>query len=489
MLACLNLEDVPPVARREVGEQLAHKLCQVIFRHRLVVYQDIPDSNYSEPYTWLSHPEGVIELRRLSAGERKGEWVFSRPTVRGIDRLYDLAESLPYTEQVLTISGNVRRPDLRHAPELWVSEQMPQWSKANIMPFGPVRVDLYELLGYVVLACLGYCLIRFANRPLTGCLLLLSARYRWNLLPERVQQQVRPAGWFLAGVLLREGVQLLSPDRTVLAGLLLVFNPLTWILGTITVFRLINLVGDAVEARLAGSVRGVEVTQMLWPVGSLAFKLFLGLGAVLRLMAMFSWDVTAVLAGLGIGGVAFALGAQDMLKNLFGSFTLIADRPFVVGETVQIGDQGRGVVEGVGLRSTNIRTARDTLLVVPNSNLTTMNITNFGRQVARQFESRIGVPSSTPPDRLTGFLEAIRGSLREQEGIGPDTVKVAVEKLEPATIWIVVLAEFRALQHDELAVREALLLTMLHLAADQGIPLAAPQPSTGGPVSLSRSAA
>ena len=61
--------------------------------------------------------------------------------------------------------------------------------------------------------------------------------------------------------------------------------------------------------------------------------------------------MTAVLTGLGIGGLAVALGAQDSLKNLFGSFTLIADRPFVVGETVKIGDKDAGVVEVVGLRS------------------------------------------------------------------------------------------------------------------------------------------
>src|SRR5438270_5233059 len=147
---------------------------------------------------------------------------------------------------------------------------------------------------------------------------------------------------------------------------------------------------------------------MLGPVGSLARKIGLFVVVMFHLMSLFAWDVTAVLTGLGIGGVAFALGAQDSLRNLFGSFTLIADRPFVVGETVQIGAGELGVVERVGLRSTSIRTADDTLMVVPNSNLTTMNITNFGRRRFRHFTGTIGVVYGTPPERLAAFREGIR---------------------------------------------------------------------------------
>src|SRR5665213_3548306 len=87
-LRCLNLADIPAAARQEVGGQLAHKLCQIILKNRSVIYQDIPDSNYSDAYVWLSLPQGAIELVRLPTGDRKGEWVFSRRTVRSVDRLY-----------------------------------------------------------------------------------------------------------------------------------------------------------------------------------------------------------------------------------------------------------------------------------------------------------------------------------------------------------------------------------------------------------------
>src|SRR5262249_43491429 len=186
-----------------------------------------------------------------------------------------------------------------------------------------------------------------------------------------------------------------------------------------------------------------------------------------RLMAMFSWDMTAVLTGLGIGGLAFALGAQDTLKNLFGSFTLIADRPFVVGESVKIGNHEVGVVEVVGLRSTRIRTADDTLLIVPNSSLTTAEITNFGRRRYRRYQTRISLAYSTPLEKLTAFRDGIQEVIRRQDSIRKDHFEVAINELAASAIEILVNVYFEvADRHQELAARDALILDILRLAEE-----------------------
>src|SRR5438270_3262302 len=204
---------------------------------------------------------------------------------------------------------------------------------------------------------------------------------------------------------------------------------------------------------------------MLGPVGSLARKIGLFVVVMFHLMSLFAWDFTAVLTGLGIGGVAFALGAQDSLRNLFGSFTLIADRPFVVGETVQIGEGGLGVVERVGLRSTSIRTVEDTLMVVPNSNLTTMNITNFGRRRFRRFTGRLGVAYGTPPERLAAFCDGIRRMVQELRWARKDECQVVVHDLTPSAVEIQVGATFDvATGREEAEARQALLLGCLRLA-------------------------
>ena len=214
---------------------------------------------------------------------------------------------------------------------------------------------------------------------------------------------------------------------------------------------------------------------MVWPVASVATKIGLALALVLHLMALFAWDMTAVLTGLGIGGVAFALGAQDSLRNLFGSFTLLADRPFVVGETVQIGEGGLGVVERVGLRSTSIRTVEDTLMVVPNSNLTTMNITNFGRRRFRRFTTRIAVLYGTSRQRLAAFRDALRRVVLQLKWTRKDQCEVAVHDLTASAIEIQVSVYFDVTTgHQEAEAREALLLGCLRVAEELRIDLAVP---------------
>jgi MscS family membrane protein len=474
-LRCLSLNEIPAAARQEVGQQLGHKLCQIILRNRSVIYQDLPDSNYSDTYVWLSHPEGSIELVRLPTGEHKGEWVFSRQTVRSIDRLYHHFEDKPYHEMLLNVSPDRLRPDPWRAPELCLRDNLPAWSKADVSPVITYRVELYQVAGLAVATLLAVALTRLGSRLLAVVVRRTLALAGWDLPPATVLKRLRPTGRLLACLLVRWAILLLDVDKGLLGLALTALNPLAWVLASWAAFRLIDLLGDLFEVRMAESKHRVEITEMLWPVGSLATKIVLALGVVLHLMAMFSWDLTAVLTGVGIGGVAFALGAQDSLRNLFGSFTLIADRPFVVGETVQIGDGGLGVVERVGLRSTSIRTVEDTLMVVPNSNLTTMNITNFGRRRFRRFTSRIGVVYGTPPERLAALRDGIRQLLLQQPSTRKEQCEVAIHDLTDSAIEIQVSVYFDVTTgHEEAEAREALLLGCLRLAEELQIDLAYP---------------
>jgi MscS family membrane protein len=249
---------------------------------------------------------------------------------------------------------------------------------------------------------------------------------------------------------------------------------LVWVLGAWAVFRWIDLIGDVIEERLTSGDRGSELTQMLWPVASLATKILLFLATLFHLMSIFSWDVSTVLAGLGIGGFAFALGAQDSLKNLFGSFTLIADRPFVVGEHVKIGDQ-EGVVELVGLRSTRIRAPDDTLLTVPNSNLTTMNITNYGRRRLRHYAATLSVVHATPLDRLAAFRAGIRNLILQHEHINKERFEVAISNLGPSSIDLQLSVYFEGVNRaQEVESREALILAIVRLAESLQVEFAYP---------------
>jgi MscS family membrane protein len=125
-------------------------------------------------------------------------------------------------------------------------------------------------------------------------------------------------------------------------------------------------------------------------------------------------DVKAFLAGLGIGGLAFALAAQDTIANLFGSVVVAIDQPFKVGETVQIGSH-LGLVEDIGLRSTKLRTLAKALITIPNKTVAAEAITNLSRFTQRRVEQVIGLTYDTPADKM----EAIVGELNRRSTLPP----------------------------------------------------------------------
>jgi MscS family membrane protein len=217
------------------------------------------------------------------------------------------------------------------------------------------------------------------------------------------------------------------------------------------------------------------LAAMGFPVLSLVLKILVvatGLAAVLRL---FDVDVGTVLAGLGIGGLAFALAAQDTLKNFFGSLMLIADRTFRVGDLVKIGEN-EGVVESVGLRSTRIRGLDDALLTVPNSDLTTAHVTNFGARRHRRFRTTITVAHGTTPDRLIRFRDGILELIREHDRVRQQKYEVAVNDLGTSGIVILIQVFFEVPDgHAELTARDSLILDILRLAERLGISLDSPR--------------
>jgi MscS family membrane protein len=475
ILRCLDLSDVPAVARQEVGRQTANKIRQILLRQPRIILQEVPDSNYSDPYTLLSQPEGLIELVRIPSGDRKGEWLFSRESVGSIDRLYAAFEDKPYSPEILNLGTTLHLPHWWIEPELWLRSHLPPSLRSSLLTTPVLRLEVYELIGYVVVPLLAFGVYRLAAWFLALCAQSLLRRRALAVPPETIARRVRPLACFVGVVFLRWGLLLLEPDRVVLVPLLAVLNPLVWVLGMWAIFRLIDLGSDAIEAHHAAEGRRPEITRMLWPVASLAIKITLFVFTLLHLMAMFSWDMTAVLTGLGIGGLAFALGAQDSLKNLFGSFTLIADRPFVVGESVKIGNHDVGVVESVGLRSTRIRTTDDTLLIVPNSSLTTLEITNYGRRRYRRYVTRIGVAYSTPRERLTAFRDGIKEVVGRLDRMRKDHYEVAISDLAASAIEVLVNVYFEvANRHEELEARDALILEILRLAEELHIELAYP---------------
>lgn len=122
--------------------------------------------------------------------------------------------------------------------------------------------------------------------------------------------------------------------------------------------------------------------------------------ALLVMLDNLGVNVTALVAGLGVGGIAIALAAQNILGDLFASMSIVVDRPFVIGDFVVFDTKYKGTIEHIGLRSTRIRALTGEELIVPNSALLKANIYNHKRLQQRRVEAILGVTYNTPPTKL-----------------------------------------------------------------------------------------
>lgn len=136
------------------------------------------------------------------------------------------------------------------------------------------------------------------------------------------------------------------------------------------------------------------------------------LGAVF-VLGNLGYDITAVVTGLGIGGIAIALAAQNILGDLFNYFVIFFDRPFEVGDAIVVDDK-RGTVEQIGIKTTRIRSVTGEELIIANTNLTSSRIHNFRRLEERRSTQVLGVAYGTPPAKLRALPEVVRRAVESQ---------------------------------------------------------------------------
>jgi small-conductance mechanosensitive channel len=121
--------------------------------------------------------------------------------------------------------------------------------------------------------------------------------------------------------------------------------------------------------------------------------------AFVFLLDNLGYNITAVITGLGVGGIAIALASQVILGDLFSYFVIFFDRPFEIGDAIQVDDKS-GTVEYIGIKTTRLRTPSGEQLIVSNTNLTNSRVHNFKRQVTRRIQFNLAVTYRTPADKL-----------------------------------------------------------------------------------------
>ena len=182
----------------------------------------------------------------------------------------------------------------------------------------------------------------------------------------------------------------------------------------------------------------------------------------------------AILAGLGIGGLAFALAAQDTIANIFGAIVVAVDQPYKIGEVVRIGTNV-GIIEDIGLRSTRIRLIDKSLMVIPNKTVASDTITNLSRFTRRRFEQVIGLTYASRPEQLEEMVATIRGIVQARPEVDRDGVIVFFRDFGASSLdlWLV----YEVLDPDfrkAMAVKQEVNLAIMRAVAERGLSFAFP---------------
>ena len=438
----LDLSEIPAVVREERGIPLAQQLYELLSPLDLSQISLEPAAE-AEEVLLHRYPSGEeISMRRHS----DGRWLFSAATVRAVPLMHDaLVASSP---QVASEQSLLDRSYLGVSGTIWA------------------LVLVLPLLSYLV-GCFVVMLIRaFFGR-------LLAKRY--NVSDEQRRELSRPLGYLTGSLVFWIGLCLLK----IPSGLFLVLIGLVKVTATLAAltvaFRLADTVSD--YAKVLASRTTENFDDMLVPLARRSFKVLVGMLGMLFLAQNLDIEVWSLFAGFSIFGAMIALAGQDTMKNFFGSLTVLADRPFGVGDWVVV-EGIEGVVEDVGFRSTRVRTFYDSLITLPNSRLITASVDNYGRRNFRRYTRKFMVGWSTPTRSLEAFCEGIRELVRQHPYTRKDSYQVWVNDVNEYAIEVLIYIFFAAPDWGtELRERHRFLLDVHRLANELGIVMAYPRQS------------
>lgn len=387
-------------------------------------------------------PERVLLMRVNDGGMAR--WVFSGTTVGATDYWFSQLG----------------------AP--WLRDRLPP----TLMTEGPLHVLLWQWIGLLIAVPLLYLLSYALSWMARAILSRIVSRTAVDWDDKLLERMRGPFRLWVGAVAASPVLGVLDLNARV-SGLLdatargLVMLALFWAL-----LRAIRLMQDRLVT--AAWSHGQTQARTLVPLLGNLLRVTLAILALLVALSQFGYQVTSLLAGLGIGGIAVALAGQKTLEHLFGSISLAADKAFRVGDFVRVGTL-EGTIERIGLRSTSFRTQERTIVRVPNGRLADERIETFGARDRIFFRVDLGITYDTEPEVLTTIRNEIATHLKSEPKIWPDQIQVHVIGFGESSVKLRVSAWFLTEDYAEfLDIRHNVLLEFMRIVERHGSSFAFP---------------
>ena len=451
----LDLEAIPPARQRAEGARLARRLFLVLL-HRGSI----------DPETVSNAPNGTGEV----SGDRRVEQI-SVLAVRGREvpvileqRAGDAVAGAWLVSR--TTTGTINALYRSHGYG-WIGDHLP----SLFFSLSFLGIQLWQWAALAAALVLGYAAARLTGRALLWLLGAVARRtsVTWDdALVKALDGPLAIVLWGLVLTLTASGAGLPTGAAALsrVVWRLLTLVGLGWLL-----FRLWDGVLERMRKR-AGLANQVILGYI--PIISTTGKFFLSLLILLGAMDVIGINVLAMLAGLGIGGIAIAFASQKTIENIFGAVTIAGDSPFRVGDTVTAAGV-TGTVEEIGLRSTRIRTLDRMLVTIPNGLLAAGTIVNLTSRDRYLFNPTLGVRYETTSDQLTFIVDEVRKTLILHPKVFQDSHRArfagfGASSLDLEIMAWVVAADF----HEYTAIAEELNFAITRIVEQAGVSFAFP---------------
>lgn len=342
-----------------------------------------------------------------------------------------------------------------------------------------ISPDLHDLILRILLAVLALAFIWLLRRVISKLILLPFRR-----LVERTETQLddvlidvmeNPIRFFIIAL----GIYIAGEIVTADTGTIAFFSQLARSFVILAVFVALY---DGVDLIVASSLRlqnvtGLSIDEQLVPFMRTALKVIIIAIAVIVILQEWDYDVNGLIAGLGLGGLAFSLAAKDTAANLFAFTTIVSDRPFVVGEFIKTPDV-QGIVEHVGMRNVRVRQLDQAYVTIPNSTIANSPILNWSRLEKRRISFTLGVTYDSTSSDIRTLLDRLRDLLKSREKIDSDSVIVYFTDFGDSALNILIVcmvqeSDWRAYTAE----KEALNLQIMDVVAELGMGIAFPSQS------------
>lgn len=243
------------------------------------------------------------------------------------------------------------------------------------------------------------------------------------------------------------------------------------VIGFWFLIRLTDAFGAVLEESYKSNGKGMSAFVPLLRKTS---RVFVFLVAILAVVTHLGYEIGPLLATLGLGGAALAFASKDTIANLYGSLALALDRPFKVGDRINVGSTD-GFVEEIGLRSTKVRTLTKTLVSIPNNTVANDNIENISEMTLRRVKQTIGLTYSTKPDQMRAIVAKFKDIIMSDEGTDKNFHAVAFTEFNNSSLDILVCYYTNTLVWVEhIDIQQRINLKMMDAVEEMGLSMAFP---------------